>query len=1166
LETKPPDMKTLLKRALVRIEELERRARDLERGRVEPIAIVGIGCRLPGGVRDPESLWRLLDTGVDAVGEIPPARFRVECDPAAPEGRAMRWAALLDDVDRFDAAFFGISPAEAQSMDPQQRLLLEVAWEALERAAQSPDDLRGARAGVYVGIMNTDFLLRTVRGADPRRLDVYAATGNGHCFAAGRLAYTLGLEGPAVAVDTACSSSLVAVHLACQALRAGDCDVALAGGANVILSAEAMALIATTRALSPDGRCRAFDARASGYVRGEGCAMVVLRRLSDALGDGDPVVACILGSDVNQDGRSSGLTAPSVRSQEAVIRRALGRAGVDPSEVAYIETHGTGTPLGDPIEVDALRRVFGGAGPNRSPCALGALKTNIGHLEAAAGVAALVKAALVVERGRVPPNLHFRALNPRISLAGTPFMIPTAEGPWLGAAGRRVAGVSSFGLSGTNAHLVLAGAPPLPTAAAAPTSPAQTAPSALPAPPAAGERPLHVLVISARSDRALRALAAAYAEDLAAQAERSFPDVCHTAAVGRAHLPRRLAIVAATAADARRDLGAVAAGGEPASGALRGEAAGGPPRIAFVFGDDGDGAIEAARALEATSPDFRRAIERLEAPFAAAVGAPLHSVLAMSDPGSRDDGAARAALVALHAAACDLWRAWGVEPQTAWGRGAGAISAARALGEISLDEALRRARARERFADETRAPAAAVLGIDVGPASFATLLGGVARLYAAGARLNWRAFDRPYARRKVRLPTYPWQGERFPIGPDDAAALREPADRPPRPAGAELAAPPEEPVAAIAAVAAEATGRPPGAFRAEATLASLALDSLAAIDLLARVERRFGVSVPITDMAFDEVTIGALAARFEAARRSGPRHRRGHTESPPAIFELRPALREESAPDAALSRALPGIPLRVSTVALAGGLRLEVVEAGEGPPLLLLPPIWSTAAVWAPQIERLRDRFRLIVPHYPGCGRSPMRFDETAPARLAGHAVAVLDALGIGGAVDVTGWSLGGMVAQELAIGAPARVRRLALVSTTARLEEAESVENARDLLFRLVEDFEAGLRASADDPARLRATFELARGSSDAAVTLHYGAEVLRFDATTRVQAVRAPALIVQGREDRITPPRYGRFLADAIADSRYVEIERAGHYVPLQSADRFAGVLLAFLDARER
>ncbi|HYO66176.1 MAG TPA: polyketide synthase, partial [Archangium sp.] len=492
-----------VKRALLAVQEMKTRLDEVTRARTEPIAIIGLGCRLPGGASTPESFWKLLENGVDAVTRIPPERWSSgsdEEDATEAEQRALRWGAFLKErLDLFDPDFFGISPREAVLLDPQQRLVLEVAWEALERAGIAPEQLMGSTTGVFLGLMTDDY--KQACYADPEQHDVYTFTGNGHCFPPGRLSYVLGLQGPSMAVDTACSSSLVSVHLACQSLRSGESSLALAGGVSLHVSQTTMRVVARTSALSPDGRCMTFDAQANGYARGEGCGIVVLKRLSDAQAAGDRILAVIRGSAVNQDGRSTGLTAPNALAQKAMLRTALENARVSPSDITYVETHGTGTSLGDPIEVEALTEVIGQPREDGSRCVLGAAKTNVGHLEAAAGVTGLIKAVMSLRHEAIPGNLNFKRLNPRIKLEGTPFVIPTKKQEWKKGAKRRFAGVSGFGMSGTNAHVIL-----------------EEAPDAEPL--AAEQSPTErVLMLTARTAPALEALAREYVKYLGAEGE-----------------------------------------------------------------------------------------------------------------------------------------------------------------------------------------------------------------------------------------------------------------------------------------------------------------------------------------------------------------------------------------------------------------------------------------------------------------------------------------------------------------------------------------------------------------------------------------------------------------------------------------------------------------------
>ncbi|GDY49658.1 hypothetical protein SVIO_002810 [Streptomyces violaceusniger] len=526
---------TPLTRAMDTIRDLRRRLAEHEG--TQPIAVVGIGLRLPGGITDLDGYWEALAAGRDLVTEMPASRKGPFAQ--AWEGLPQR-GGFLDEVLDFDAHHFGISPREARHLDPQHRLLLEVAWEAMEDAGLPAGRIAGASGGVYLGIMWQDF-----RDWLERKPDVYATTGNGHNFAAGRIAYALGLDGPAVSVDTACSSSLVAVHLAAQALRRGECEIAFAAGANLIMSPRSMRLVQETRSLAPDGLCKAFDARANGFTRGEGCGVLVLKRLDHAVRDQDRVHAVLHGSAVNQDGRSGGFTVPNVLSQVALTEAVLARAGLEPSDIGYVEAHGTGTALGDPIEMEALATALGRRnGGARLP--VGAVKTNFGHLESAAGVAGLIKAVLCLRHRKVPPVVHFRTLNPRIDLSGTGITVPTELMDW-GRHGGRYAAVSSFGMSGTNAQIVLS-RPPAGTGEGEWAAPRD------------GSLRVEGFEISARTEEALRSLAARYADHVETLPADDYAAFAYTATHGRTRHDVGARIVAADTRAAAEALRSVAAG------------------------------------------------------------------------------------------------------------------------------------------------------------------------------------------------------------------------------------------------------------------------------------------------------------------------------------------------------------------------------------------------------------------------------------------------------------------------------------------------------------------------------------------------------------------------------------------------------------------------------
>jgi len=641
------------------------------------VAIVGMACRFPGGVENPDDFWGLLRSGTDAVTEIPEERRDAgsgcDSDSETPKGFVSRHGGFIDHVDRFDAPFFNISAREAEEMDPQQRFLLTLAWEALENAGMNPADLAGTRTGVFAGLFAHDYETLRIKDRGSGDFDGFFATGNSAAVAAGRLAYCLGFAGPALAVDTACSSSLVAVHLACRSLRSGESDLALACGVNLLLSSELTVAFSRSGMLSPTGRCRTFDASADGYVRSEGCGVVVLKLLSRALADGDPVWAVLRGSAINQDGASNGLTAPNGLAQEAVIRAALSDAEVAPGEVSYIEAHGTGTSLGDPVEVSALANVYGQGRRSDDPLFLGSVKANIGHAEAAAGIAGLIKVALAMKHGYIPPQLHFTKPNPQIALDSIPAAIPVAGVPWLsGSSGRRLAGVSSFGFSGTNAHVVV-----------------EEAPEAGREGKSGPERSLRILALSAKTEEALDRLADRYETFLGSAPETPLADLCHTANTGRAHFGSRMGIVAASTAELREKLRSRRSG--KANGVFRGNAPS-PPGVAFLFTGQGAQFAGMGRELYDTQPTFREALLRCGELLKDQLDPPLLEAIYPAENGDcgRVDQTAytQPALFALEYALYSLWKSWGVEPNAVLGHSVGEYVAACAAGVFSLEEGI----------------------------------------------------------------------------------------------------------------------------------------------------------------------------------------------------------------------------------------------------------------------------------------------------------------------------------------------------------------------------------------------------------------------------------------------------------------------------------------------
>jgi acyl transferase domain-containing protein/acyl carrier protein len=648
----------------------------------EPIAIIGIGCQFPGA-HGPEAFWQLLREGVDAITEVPAERFNLHAfydpDPATPGKMNTRWGGFLDQVDQFDPHFFGISPREAQRMDPQQRLLLEVTWEALEDAGQAAERLTGTHTGVFIGISTNDY--GRIQFNDLSCIDAYAGTGNALSIAANRISYLFDFRGPSIAIDTACSSSLVAVHLACCSLWNGESTLALAGGVNLILSPAITINFTKAGAMAPDGRCKAFDARANGYVRSEGAGLVVLKPLSRALADDDPIYAVIRGSAVNQDGRSNGLMAPNPLAQEAVLREAYRRAGVSPGHVQYVEAHGTGTFLGDPIEAKALGAVLAFDRPSGRPCALGSVKTNLGHLEAAAGVAGLIKVALALKHREIPPSLHFQERNPHIPFDEIPLRVQTTLGPWPAESGPALAGVSSFGFGGTNAHVVLEEAPQSNLAM-------QNAEWKICNPGSA-----HLLPLSARSPEALHSLARAYQNSpLAPESTVSLHDICYSASVRRSHHDYRLAVTGQSLEQLSEVLEAFLRG-EARPGLSSGRKVSGRQRkLVFVFPGQGSQWFGMGQKLLEQEAVFREVVEHCDRAMRPYADWSLLAELTATDAAQsrlNEIDIIQPALFAIQVALAGLWRSWGIEPQAVVGHSMGEVAATYVAGALSLDDAAR---------------------------------------------------------------------------------------------------------------------------------------------------------------------------------------------------------------------------------------------------------------------------------------------------------------------------------------------------------------------------------------------------------------------------------------------------------------------------------------------
>ena len=685
------------------------------------IAIIGIGCRFPGGADSPQAFWRLLERGVNAVTEAPADRAGFtdcfDADPATPGRAYSRWGGFLDRVDRFDAQFFGISPREAAHIDPQHRLLLELVWEACEDGGVPPTALAGSRTGVFVGISTHDYgdlqMYPSQRGA----IDMHTNSGTATSIAANRLSYVYDLRGPSVAVDTACSSSLTAVHFACQSLRAGECDVAFAGGVQILLTPELTIGFCKASMLSPDGECRAFDADANGYVRGEGAGVILLKPLAAALRDDDPIHAVIRATAINQDGRTNGMTVPSPRAQQAMIEEALRKAGLTPREVQYIEAHGPGTRVGDPIEAAAISAAMRAGRSEGEPCLIGSVKTNLGHLEAASGMPGLIKVALSLRHRQIPPSLHFNRPNEAIDLQALGLRVVTTLEPWPQPHQPAIAGVNSFGFGGANAHVLLQEPPAHSETAEAPER--ETA---------------RLLVLSARSADALKDLAAAHAQRLGEAAAPRLRDLCFTSAERRAHHDLRLAVVASRPHDFVTLLRDFADGGSGASLASGRAAHTGPPQVAFVCSGMGPQWWGMGRQLRASEPVFRRMLERCDAALRPLAGWSLLDELAADETTSRvaDPDLAQVTNFAIQVALADLWASWGITPAAVIGHSGGAMAAAYIAGVYDLDEAMRLSFHRSRLQGRP-ANAGRMLAVGAPYDEIAPLLAGTEHLISLAA-------------------------------------------------------------------------------------------------------------------------------------------------------------------------------------------------------------------------------------------------------------------------------------------------------------------------------------------------------------------------------------------------------------------------------------------------
>jgi acyl transferase domain-containing protein len=691
----------------------------------KPVAITGIACRLPGA-DSPAKLWKILTDGTDPIRETPASRWKIDdyyhAAPGTPGKMYVRRFGFIDGIDQLDSYLFGISPRDAARMDPQHRLMLEVSWEALEHAGVAPSALAGTKTGVFTGISGSEYSFRlTASESSLELMDNRSGIGNSRSLAANRLSYALDLRGPSLVIDTACSSALVAIHLACESLGRGECEIAVAGGVNVLLSPLVTIGFCQSRMLSPDGRSKVFDVAADGYVRSEGCVAIILKRLTDALRAHDRVWGVIRGSAVNHNGRTCGILAPSPQAQAAVIREALRNANASATSIGYIEAHGSGTPIGDLLELQALASVMGPPSGPEDCCWVGSVKANIGHLEAASGIAGVIKVLLCFEHDRIPPQLHLSKVHPQFESVDTRVRVVPDSVAWARSSSSRLAGVSAFGFGGANAHLVL------------------EEPPATPLVRTAAEPVAHLLKLSSKEGESLQRLVERWVEFLETCSAHSLPDVCYTANTGRGDFSYRLAITAGSLRELRAKLSEVCGAPDvfqPVSAK--------PPKVGFLFGPIDD--ITQARAqICRAHPAFRRALERLD------------EACAGTSP-----------LFRFHQAAAECWHALGFTMEAVSGiecgeQSAAAIAKDKALPHRALSESVDCVVTIGKAPIRKNTPNVWLNSVVPGCDAWRTLLDTVGGLYNRGCNMHWSVLDSRPERRKVPVPTYAFTRELHPF-------------------------------------------------------------------------------------------------------------------------------------------------------------------------------------------------------------------------------------------------------------------------------------------------------------------------------------------------------------------------------------------------------------------
>jgi 3-oxoacyl-(acyl-carrier-protein) synthase/pimeloyl-ACP methyl ester carboxylesterase/acyl carrier protein len=1109
--------------------------------RSRAIAVIGMAGRFPGAP-DLDAYWRNIVTGVESVSTIPRPEAAA-ADAALPRGS--KWigvASTIEGIEEFDAEYFGMSRMEAEILDPQQRVLLECAVNAFDSAGHDPRGFDGA-VGVYVGLGFSTYLADNI-GSRADIMEKYGRLqllrGNDRDYGPTRISYYLNLRGPSMAISCACSTSLVAIHQACSSLLSFECDLALAGGARIDVSANRGYLHQEGGTVSADGHCRPFDARASGTVFGSGAGLVMLRRYEDAVKARDNIHALILGSSVNNDGSDKvGYAAPGIRGPADVIAEALAVAEASSDTVGYIEANGAATQMGDAAEIAALANAFARKqnGQKKPFCAVGSVKANIGHLDVAAGVAGFIKTVQALKHREIPPCLHFEAANPQIRLENGPFYINSKPLKWTADRSPLRAGVSAFGIGGTNAHIVLEEAPPRPPEGSS------------------AARSMHVVTLSGHKPEALKILRARFAQFLAAPASTPrFSDICATSSMGRAHHRYRMAVVAGQAIAASRLLAEAPGAGE---GCLLHGVAKNMPRLRFQMGPLSPEQASRLGACEDAPEAFRQAWHTCRT--------------------SLGGGCARSTIFTAYYAMAAAWRAWGISPDEIRGNSIGMLAVECAFARRKLDAADQLLRGLSLDGAETMAiqdthGAHTVMHLghrmevkDVSlsqqvtegnhdlPAQF-TL--GVANLYVLGFDIDWKAVNSGRAHHRVELPAYPFIRKRYWI--DRAAPSASPLQAPrvdARPGYVTQS----EIESQLLTWFDDARTRPADDIDGHHFIGDYGIDSLHLLDLLTRVSRHYQIDLTMTEL--EDVEMIEDLARFVAQKVNG------------ALMQDRKLAASRARTDPVPSRerierlmdnyahAFAGCAgFRGHLLQRTNGGTTEILDMGSGLPILLLPPLGCIGAAFMYQARYLAQTHRVLTFHYPGYGRSTFSGKEDLRSAVTDIA-RCLDHLVGGNACHVMGWSLGGIVGQMLASEYPDLVRSLMLVNTSAKLDGDGSLAGIVAMAQRFTDDFAENMPEWMRD--RREGQLDFIRAGDSAVVSGRFMAAVQAFDGRERLAAITVPTLVVSGGQDRIVPARHGQDLARRLSRSTYKELATGGHYIPLFNADWFNQQIAAFIDA---